>query len=137
MPINLLCFTPKFIYCYMSVILQYSWKERKTESGHQGKQRWFFGNQRDHKLLIVNKKEKKKIQTKNTTDSNFSNYYLAPWNDTSFSYLLGEFFLIVLFQKYVRSHCRGSLGGSVVQNPPANAGDTGSIPGPGRSHVPH
>ena len=29
----------------------------------------------------------------------------------------------------------GSLGGSVVKNPPANVGDTGSIPGPGRSHM--
>ena len=27
-------------------------------------------------------------------------------------------------------------GGSVVKNPPANAGDTGSIPGPGRCYVP-
>ena len=26
--------------------------------------------------------------------------------------------------------------GSVTKNPPANAGDTGSIPGPGRSHIP-
>ena len=26
-------------------------------------------------------------------------------------------------------------GGAVVQNPPANAGDTGSSPGPGRSHM--
>ena len=25
--------------------------------------------------------------------------------------------------------------GAVVKNPPANAGDTGSIPGPGRSHM--
>ena len=25
-------------------------------------------------------------------------------------------------------------GGAVVKNPPANAGDMGSIPGPGRSH---
>ena len=28
-------------------------------------------------------------------------------------------------------------GGAVVKNPPANAGNTGSSPGPGRSHVPH
>ena len=28
-------------------------------------------------------------------------------------------------------------GGTVVKNPPANAGDTGSSPGPGRSHMPH
>ena len=27
------------------------------------------------------------------------------------------------------------LGGSVAKNPPANAGDTGSIPGPGSSHT--
>ena len=27
-------------------------------------------------------------------------------------------------------------GGAVVNNPPASAGDTGSIPGPGRSHMP-
>ena len=27
-------------------------------------------------------------------------------------------------------------GGAVVKNPPANAGDTGSNPGPGRSHMP-
>ena len=26
-------------------------------------------------------------------------------------------------------------GGTVVKNPPANAGDMGSIPGPGRSHM--
>ena len=27
-------------------------------------------------------------------------------------------------------------GGAVVKNPPANAGNTGSSPGPGRSHMP-
>ena len=27
-------------------------------------------------------------------------------------------------------------GGAVVKNPPANAGDTGLISGPGRSHMP-
>ena len=31
---------------------------------------------------------------------------------------------------------RGSPGGAVVKNPPANAGDTGLSPGPGRSHMP-
>ena len=30
----------------------------------------------------------------------------------------------------------GFPGGRVVKNPPANAGDTGSSPGPGRSHMP-
>ena len=30
---------------------------------------------------------------------------------------------------------QGFLGGSVVKNLPANAGDTGLIPGPGRFHM--
>ena len=30
----------------------------------------------------------------------------------------------------------GFSGGAAVKNPPANAGDTGSSPGPGRSHMP-
>ena len=30
----------------------------------------------------------------------------------------------------------GFPGGEVVKNPPANTGDTGSSPGPGRSHMP-
>ena len=30
----------------------------------------------------------------------------------------------------------GFSGGTVVENPPAKAGDTGSSPGPGRSHMP-
>ena len=29
----------------------------------------------------------------------------------------------------------GFAGGTVVKNPPANAGDTGLSPGPGRSHM--
>ena len=28
------------------------------------------------------------------------------------------------------------LGGTGVKNPPANAGDRGSVPGPGESHMP-
>ena len=31
---------------------------------------------------------------------------------------------------------RGFPGGAVVENPPANAGDMGSIPGPGISNIP-
>ena len=30
----------------------------------------------------------------------------------------------------------GFPGGAVVKNPPANTGDRGSSPGPGRSHMP-
>ena len=32
-------------------------------------------------------------------------------------------------------HSLGFPGGVVVKNPPANAGDTSLIPGPGRSHM--
>ena len=35
-----------------------------------------------------------------------------------------------------RKMFRGFPGGTVVKNPPANAGDTGSSPGPGGSHMP-
>ena len=34
-----------------------------------------------------------------------------------------------------KSRVLGFPGGAVVKNPPANAGDTGSSPGPGRSHM--
>ena len=36
----------------------------------------------------------------------------------------------------IRNNCLGFPGGAVVENPPANAGDTGSSPGLGRSHMP-
>ena len=35
-----------------------------------------------------------------------------------------------------KTKVRGFPGGAVVENPPANAGDTGSSPGLGRSHMP-
>ena len=37
--------------------------------------------------------------------------------------------------KYIQKS-EGFPGGSVLKNPPANAGDTGSIPDPGRSRMP-
>ena len=37
--------------------------------------------------------------------------------------------------KFKNSKKRDFPGGAVVKNPPANAGDTGLIPGPGRSHI--
>ena len=51
------------------------------------------------------------------------------------------------YQQYTRHyirHCEGHQeltqrdfpGGAVVGNPPANAGDTGLSPGPGRPHMP-
>ena len=35
----------------------------------------------------------------------------------------------------IKTYQQGFPGGTVVKNPPANAGDTGSSPGPGRSHI--
>ena len=35
-----------------------------------------------------------------------------------------------------KNYTKGFPGGAVVKNPPANAGDTGSSPGLGRSHMP-
>ena len=36
----------------------------------------------------------------------------------------------------IKTTMRGFPGGTVVKNPPANAGDKGSSPGPGSSHMP-
>ena len=38
--------------------------------------------------------------------------------------------------KLTKSEEMGFPGDAVVKNPPANAGDTGSSPGLGRSHMP-
>ena len=45
--------------------------------------------------------------------------------------LIGKCFLCLVYKIG-----QGFHGGTVVKNPPANAGDTGSSPGPGRSHMP-
>ena len=42
----------------------------------------------------------------------------------------------VLSSKVTEVSTWGFPGGAVVGSPPANAGDTGSRPGPGRSHMP-
>ena len=39
-------------------------------------------------------------------------------------------------QERLRNPGLGFPGGAVVRSPPANAGDTGSSPGPGGSHMP-
>ena len=36
----------------------------------------------------------------------------------------------------IKKQQRDFPGGAVVENPPANAGDMGSSPDPGRSHMP-
>ena len=36
---------------------------------------------------------------------------------------------------HINNHIRDFPGGTVVKNPPANAGDTGLIPSPGRPHM--
>ena len=45
----------------------------------------------------------------------------------------------ILWKVYVYNYlrkCQGFPGGAVVENLPANAGDTGSSPGLGRSYIP-
>ena len=38
--------------------------------------------------------------------------------------------------RHLQSNTTDFPDGPVVKNPPANEGDTGSIPGPGRFHMP-
>ena len=42
----------------------------------------------------------------------------------------------LIFIKELKNHNSDFPGGAVVKNLPAKAGDTGSSPGPGRSHMP-
>ena len=42
--------------------------------------------------------------------------------------------MLVLYT--TNNKCWDFPGGAVVKNPPANAGDKGSSPSPGRSHMP-
>ena len=47
--------------------------------------------------------------------------------------------MVRLGDKFLRKSSKlfwGFPGGSVVKNPPANAGDMDSVPGRGRSHMP-
>ena len=48
------------------------------------------------------------------------------------SQLFYDFLLLKEYENFIWDF----PGGAVVKNLPANAGDTGSIPGPGRSHMP-
>ena len=42
----------------------------------------------------------------------------------------------ISFENHIKEILGDFPGDAVVKNPPANAGDTGSSPGPGRSHMP-
>ena len=55
-------------------------------------------------------------------------------NDGKIEGLMAEFVNLEYFS--LINVALGFPGGTVVKNPPANAGDTGSSPGPGRSHMP-
>ena len=50
--------------------------------------------------------------------------------------LMIKYVCIRKISKYFKTMITGFPGGTVVENPPANAGDMGSSPGPGGSHMP-
>ena len=50
------------------------------------------------------------------------------------SYVEGQFYQEIPLR--LKKRLAGFPGGAVVENLPANAGDTGSNPGLGRSHMP-
>ena len=69
--------------------------------------------------------------------SNFleENEFILYFSDNLYITSLGrlELYLTITLHSKVPE---GFPGGAVVKNPPANAGDTGSSPGPGRSNMP-
>ena len=59
------------------------------------------------------------------------------WSGRSTLRFIDTLWVCALREVWVyKTEVEGLPGGSVVKNPPANAGDKGSIPGLGRSHVP-
>ena len=54
----------------------------------------------------------------------------------TFSICDPEPFIMYWLYYWLRIQTQGFPDGAVVENPPANAGDMGSIPDPGRSHMP-
>ena len=59
---------------------------------------------------------------------------LPEWKCTQETGQAPEF--VVNLGGHQKERSRGFPGGAVVKNPPANAGHTGSSPGPGRRHMP-
>ena len=57
------------------------------------------------------------------------------WPDPRAHFLISPSLFTSLSINY-KTGTRDFPGGAVVKNLPANAGDTGSGPGPGRSHMP-
>ena len=83
-------------------------------------------------------------------DAKHPEFYLMSWiflYSIIFSFVLGyngflkiicSFWVLLfkIFDRIKRYRTGGFPGGAVVKNLPANAGDTGSSPGLGRSHMP-
>ena len=55
---------------------------------------------------------------------------------TKFNKCYPSFSQRLKYYLHQKPHIQGFPGGPVVKNPPAKEGDTGSTPGPGRSHMP-
>ena len=69
------------------------------------------------------------------------NYTVASQYTTETTEQKGSWIKIKMIQSHgllnqFKINNQGFPGDAVVKNPPANAGDTGSSPGPGRSHMP-
>ena len=57
------------------------------------------------------------------------------WNGKNNTEFLHYKTLIINLNCQIKSQVQGFPGGLMVKSPPCNSGDTGLIPGPGRSHV--
>ena len=60
----------------------------------------------------------------------------SKWEKKSTKLFIYRMILLLFLHMIIKKYSGDFPGGAVVRNPPANAGDTGSIPGPGRPHVP-
>ena len=62
--------------------------------------------------------------------------YSSYWRHSTIHWSLIRLMYCILEVSIKTTECGGFPGGAVVENLPANAGDTGSSPGLGGSHMP-
>ena len=90
---------------------------------------------------MLRKLTKKETKTSITSSNKHQNQQIQQGKGSGLISTVATLYYLKCLVLYKNLWCaksqeRDFLGGAVVKNPPANAGDMGLSPGPGRSHMP-